>query len=137
MCNEVSDDFKGFLRSLGWPVELASHAGFKGPLLEDLCPSAPYYSDFENEVVFVVPYLFRGDKADSPTDAMFPRLAAVTDPFVQIVWLEDLNDLATFPVKSFPEEVIFLFVHPFPLSPGLYFVKVSVHDEQLKDLVAS
>ncbi|KAI8996097.1 hypothetical protein BC832DRAFT_567895 [Gaertneriomyces semiglobifer] len=55
----VSQDFVEFLHSLGWPVALETHPGFKGNLESTNCETAPYYADRYTEVIFHSPYLLK------------------------------------------------------------------------------
>lgn len=53
----VSADFVAFLGALGWPVDLATHPGFCGPLPRDAGLVAPYFADMNREVIFASPAL--------------------------------------------------------------------------------
>ena len=57
----VSKEFEQFLWTLGWPVDVPTHSGYKGNLSSDNCSSAPYFANMNMEIIFRVPYLFKKD----------------------------------------------------------------------------
>ncbi|KAL2914620.1 hypothetical protein HK105_205758 [Polyrhizophydium stewartii] len=65
--DSVDGCFEEFLWSLGWPVDIKTHAGFKGNLTPNICETAPYYANGILEVVFHCPYLLRVSTSASAT----------------------------------------------------------------------
>ncbi|EGF76898.1 hypothetical protein BATDEDRAFT_92176 [Batrachochytrium dendrobatidis JAM81] len=57
--DHLPESFDEFLWSLGWPVDIKSHTGFKGNLTANICETAPYYANGNVEAVFHCPYLVR------------------------------------------------------------------------------
>ncbi|RKO93932.1 hypothetical protein BDK51DRAFT_11033, partial [Blyttiomyces helicus] len=55
----ISSDFDEFVYCLGWPVDLRTHAGYKGNLTAVTCATAPYYANRNVEVIFHSPYLYQ------------------------------------------------------------------------------
>ena len=84
----VTQDFLDFTYSLGWPVDLKTHAGFKGGLSHSICPTAPYYSDLFTEVIFYVPCLLK---------AQFPFVHPLRH---QMQSLTDIQEFFTPPSSS-------------------------------------
>ncbi|KAI8817858.1 uncharacterized protein EV422DRAFT_570333 [Fimicolochytrium jonesii] len=58
----VSNDFDEFMHCLGWPVDLATHVGFKGALSSSIADTAPYFASKHVEMVFHCPYYIRRAK---------------------------------------------------------------------------
>ncbi|KAJ3171866.1 Ral GTPase-activating protein subunit alpha-1 [Irineochytrium annulatum] len=213
----ISQDFDQFLTTLGWPVNIATHEGFRGSLTNSICETAPYYASTTIEVIFHSPYhihlpsdgilpssdsrniaylskrrmtgagissfvmgstnfadseplhensattqtstannssnhlaapLVRSDhditSSAGANSASEPSVASSTAPqnvtarslftwltsedLISIVWVEDISKLRHL-IKRIsallvPSVVIFLIVHPFPLTPGLYRVRI-------------
>ncbi|KAH6594850.1 hypothetical protein BASA50_006324 [Batrachochytrium salamandrivorans] len=55
----INDSFGEFLWSLGWPIDIKLHTGFKGSLTPNICDTAPYYANGNLEAIFHCPYLYR------------------------------------------------------------------------------
>ncbi|KAJ3311609.1 hypothetical protein HDV04_003873 [Boothiomyces sp. JEL0838] len=55
----ISKEYETFLWSLGSPIHLNSHLGYKGNLDAGVCPVAPYFSNINMQVIFNAPYLFK------------------------------------------------------------------------------
>lgn len=147
--DRVSEDFMAFVRSLGWPVNLASHSGWSGGLNESLCRSFPYFASSAFELIFYVPALLNlaglveekaahSDANDKPimSEQMGIALPAYTtalyrmlgNNFVTVLWIEDLQDLLTLPGKFQSTSLIYICVHPLtdPASAGLYRIRILV-----------
>lgn len=54
-----TSEYEQFIWTLGWPIALETHAGFKGNLNMSFCDVAPYYADLYSEVIFHAPILFK------------------------------------------------------------------------------
>jgi hypothetical protein len=55
----VSHDFSHFIKTISWPVKLATHKGYRGNLTTGICDTAPYFASQNIEIVFHVPYFMR------------------------------------------------------------------------------
>ncbi|KAI9093828.1 hypothetical protein DFS34DRAFT_665968 [Phlyctochytrium arcticum] len=55
----VSRDFDEFMHCIGWPIDVASHNGFRGNLDPSFCDTAPYYASRHLEAIFHSPYYIR------------------------------------------------------------------------------
>ena len=134
----VSDEFEHFAESLGWPVDLSKHTGFRGKLTPDICEKSPYYADENFEVMFHVPYFIRRPHEDSVSSAaMIKRVRQVTESDkVCIVWIESMRDLVTMPRKIGGNASVIIFVHPLEQTPGLYLIRIGKHSSR-KSIAAS
>ncbi|KAJ3271069.1 hypothetical protein HDV01_007082 [Terramyces sp. JEL0728] len=59
--DSISKEYEKFLWSLGSPIHLHSHLGYRGNLDSNICPVAPYFSNINMQVIFNAPYLFKKD----------------------------------------------------------------------------
>ncbi|RKP02919.1 hypothetical protein CXG81DRAFT_17444 [Caulochytrium protostelioides] len=79
----VSEDFARFVRGLGWPIDVATHRGFKGTLDPDECRTGIYYASRTSEMLFYTPMLLQPDRekdADPPAAAAAtPRMSVSTE----------------------------------------------------------
>ena len=78
--------FFAFVRSLGWPIKVAKHAGFLGGLDRkgSTGESAVYYADHAAELVYHVAPLMPSDGA-----ANLHKKRLVSKDYVLVVWSED------------------------------------------------
>lgn len=60
---EVSSDFESLLWTLGWPIDLASHRGFKGAYSSRDLPVTPYFANLSIEIIFFSPCLLQKGKS--------------------------------------------------------------------------
>lgn len=73
----ISSDFFQFLHTLGWPVNLFSHPGFKGDLNSSCCATTPYYSDLLHEIIFRCPCLM-GELSEADKASLKPTVRAAS-----------------------------------------------------------
>jgi hypothetical protein len=66
-----SAEFEQFLWSLGWPVNVESHTGYKGRLTSSISEIAPYFADLYCEVIYHVPIHFRPETQNLRHSPMF------------------------------------------------------------------
>ncbi|CAG8459818.1 2057_t:CDS:10 [Ambispora leptoticha] len=120
----ISEDFEKFLNSLGWPVDLETHPGFKGNLTPSLCKTAPYFADRTVELIFNVPYLIQRPTSNTTdlTTSIFKRVSA--DDYVSIVWIEDIRGIYSISQKIKKSGLVYIFVHPLQNATGLYWIRI-------------
>ncbi|CAG8500511.1 8579_t:CDS:10 [Ambispora gerdemannii] len=120
----ISEDFEKFLNSLGWPVDLETHPGFKGKLTPSLCKTAPYFADRTIELIFNVPYLIQRPTSNTTdlTTSIFKRVSA--DDYVSIVWIEDICGIYSISQKIKKSGLVYIFVHPLQNATGLYWIRI-------------
>jgi hypothetical protein len=116
----VDQHFTDFLYTLGWPVRLDGHRGFKGSLTAALCPCAPYYADQGKQVIFHVPYLTKG--SPSRTVEQFKEISQ--HDRVAVVWMEDTQHMAQIQHTLGGQVLVCLVVQPLPSAPGLYVIRL-------------
>ncbi|RIA84468.1 hypothetical protein C1645_832213 [Glomus cerebriforme] len=122
----ISEDFEKFLNSLGWPVSINTHSGFKAKLSPVFCKTAPYFADRTVEVIFNVPYLIHAPSLDSPIESLSSIIKNITvDDLVCIAWIEDIASMHNIPQKIGQSIFIYIFVHPLQ-STGLYWIKIVI-----------
>ena len=69
-----SEDFDGFVRALGWMVNIETHLGYSGKLQAPLGGTQyPYIGRFGREVVFHVATLLSNHVASGARDVCFNR----------------------------------------------------------------
>ncbi|CAG8856618.1 38798_t:CDS:2, partial [Gigaspora margarita] len=96
----ISEDFERFLNSLGWPVSLDAHSGYKAKLNSSICEVAPYFADRSVEVIFNVPYLIKTPNTDSSSNSLLDFFKNIfVDDLVCIVWIEDVLSMHSAPSK--------------------------------------
>ncbi|CAG8567296.1 5681_t:CDS:10 [Gigaspora rosea] len=121
----ISEDFERFLNSLGWPVSLDTHSGYKAKLDSSICKVAPYFADRSVEVIFNVPYLIKTLNTDSSSNSLsnfFKNIFA--DDLVCIVWIEDVLLMHSAPSKIGQHAFVYIFVHPLQNATGLYWIRI-------------
>ena len=62
--DNASKEFEGFLWTLGWPIDVQTHSGYKGNLGEG-CITAPYFANMNIELIFKAPHLYRDQMSTS------------------------------------------------------------------------
>ncbi|KAI9207404.1 uncharacterized protein BJ171DRAFT_494756 [Polychytrium aggregatum] len=70
----ISTDFKQFMSSLAWPVDLETHPGYKGRLSKTYCSTAPYWANRNWEIIFNCPYYIH----DTSVGVETPNIAIPT-----------------------------------------------------------
>lgn len=60
--DSTSKSFDAFVWSLGWPIEMAKHLGFKGSIHEIDYEVAPYFANIAMEMIFKCPQLKRKEQ---------------------------------------------------------------------------
>ncbi|KAJ3032061.1 hypothetical protein HK097_005380, partial [Rhizophlyctis rosea] len=80
--DSISFDFHQFVHTLGWPVNISTHPGYKGNLTPTLCDTAPYYGSRSTEVIFHVPYYIRFGNIDTGGDGMSDDEMRIMSPTV-------------------------------------------------------
>ncbi|KAJ3043427.1 Ral GTPase-activating protein subunit alpha-1 [Rhizophlyctis rosea] len=161
----ISYDFHQFVHTLGWPVNIAAHAGFKGYLNPSLCETAPYYGSRSTEVIFHVPYYIKFTDIKTPEAPAEEELKLPTSPtathptstipplppdlaflqqlmqedIVYIVWVEDRDRYLSLPWKlSRTSAQLLIVVQPMPTTPALYWVKMlSMSNSNAEDHLVS
>ncbi|CAG8677236.1 20125_t:CDS:10 [Dentiscutata erythropus] len=121
----ISEDFERFLNSLGWPVSLDTHSGYKAKLDSSICKVAPYFADRSVEVIFNVPYLIKTPSTDSSSNSLsnfFKNIFA--DDLVCIVWIDDVLSMHSAPSKIGQPAFVYIFVHPLQNATGLYWIRI-------------
>lgn len=58
--DHLNADFEAFIWSIGFPVHLEQHLGYKANLNSSVCDAAPYFSDLSTEIIFNVIHLIKG-----------------------------------------------------------------------------
>jgi len=109
-----------FERSIGWLVDLKTHAGFMGGLDRNLTfgKVAPYFATSSYEVVFHAPTLMPTNPAD---DQQIDKKKHVGNDFVHIVWSEHKRDYKPTTITSnFNEAHIVIY----PLPNGLFRIQI-------------
>ncbi|RUS24334.1 hypothetical protein BC938DRAFT_473749 [Jimgerdemannia flammicorona] len=134
----INEDFVAFLHTVGWPVDIATHPGFKGKLDAAICATAPYYADRVHEVIFNVPYTVRSPPPGNSTWATTSMPSRVfrkisSDDHVCVVWIEDLRNYEQLARRIRESAVpsarlmVYLFVNPLKNNAdGLYWIRVLV-----------
>ena len=121
--------FFAFVRSLGWPVKVAKHAGFLGGLDRkgSTGESAVYYADHAAELIYHVAPLMPSDGA-----ANLHKKRLISKDYVLVVWSEDglYDDTA---LES-PHNDLKIVISP--LASGLYNVRV-IRSDRLASATAA
>ncbi|KAF0561745.1 rap/ran GTPase-activating protein [Gigaspora margarita] len=121
----ISEDFERFLNSLGWPVSLDAHSGYKAKLDSSICKVAPYFADRSVEVIFNVPYLIKTPNTDSSSNSLSDFFKNIfVDDLVCIVWIEDVLSMHSAPSKIGQHACVYIFVHPLQNATGLYWIRI-------------
>ncbi|CAG8830306.1 1568_t:CDS:2, partial [Racocetra persica] len=121
----ISEDFERFLNSLGWPVSLETHSGYKAKLDSSICKTTPYFADRSVEVIFNVPYLIQTQNNDLSSDSLSNLLKNIfSDDLVCIVWVDDVLSMHNAPSKIGQSALVYIFVHPLQNATGLYWIRI-------------
>ncbi|CAG8555493.1 1092_t:CDS:10, partial [Cetraspora pellucida] len=121
----ISKDFERFLNSLGWPVSLDTHSGYKAKLDSSICKTAPYFADRSVEVIFNVPYLIKAHNNDLSSDSLSNLFKNIfSDDIVCIVWVDDVLSMQSAPSKIGQSALVYIFVHPLQNATGLYWIRI-------------
>nr|CAG8510797.1 3940_t:CDS:10 [Entrophospora candida] len=121
----ISEDFERFLNSLGWPVLIESHPGYKAKLDPAHCKTAPYFADRCVEVIFSVPYLISLPNSNSSLESLikiFKNIAS--EDLVSIVWLEDITSIHKIPSIIGQSVFVYIFIYPLQNATGLYWIRI-------------
>ncbi|PKY12404.1 hypothetical protein RhiirB3_494759 [Rhizophagus irregularis] len=122
----ISEDFEKFLNSLGWPVSISTHSGFKAKLSSAFCKTTPYFADRTVEVIFNVPYLIHTPLSDSSMESLSSIIKNITvDDLVCIAWIEDIASMSNVPQKIGQTVFVYIFVHPLQ-NTGLYWIRIVI-----------
>ncbi|KAG9297725.1 hypothetical protein G9A89_011240 [Geosiphon pyriformis] len=129
----VNEDFEKFLNSLGWPVAIEAHQGFKGKLTPSVCRTAPYFADRNVELIFNVPYLIQKSPGNSAeiTSPIFRRISA--DDNVCIVWIQEIKGIPTI-LQKIKSAMVYIFVHPLQNATGLYWIRIIILGPQQNNI---
>ncbi|PKC74810.1 hypothetical protein RhiirA1_510253 [Rhizophagus irregularis] len=120
------EDFEKFLNSLGWPVSISTHSGFKAKLSSAFCKTTPYFADRTVEVIFNVPYLIHTPLSDSSMESLSSIIKNITvDDLVCIAWIEDIASMSNVPQKIGQTVFVYIFVHPLQ-NTGLYWIRIVI-----------
>eukprot|EP01118_Nematostelium_gracile_P013339 TRINITY_DN5017_c0_g1_i2.p1 TRINITY_DN5017_c0_g1~~TRINITY_DN5017_c0_g1_i2.p1 ORF type:complete len:704 (+),score=170.77 TRINITY_DN5017_c0_g1_i2:298-2112(+) len=114
-----STDYNSFVNSLGWPVCLRDHIGFKGGVenATHFGEYAPYYANYESEVVFHVTSLMPN------IDGGAHKKRLLKEDKVWIFWVEDLETYESkMTVFKQMETWVHIVIHP--LKSGLFSIRV-------------
>ncbi|KAI8985276.1 hypothetical protein BDB01DRAFT_789543 [Pilobolus umbonatus] len=131
----VSEHFMQFLTSLGWPVYLESHEGFRGKLDKSVCDKAPYYSDRYVEFIVNVPYLLKEPSTDSMewgngNTIMKINQQISSDDHVCVIWIEDIENYKSLAKKIKhvnSKSMVYLFINPLKKSKNsLYWIRIFI-----------
>ncbi|ORY23340.1 hypothetical protein BCR33DRAFT_796550 [Rhizoclosmatium globosum] len=116
----VSSDFHQFLTSIGAPISLDKHVGYKGNLSAAICSNTSYFATRTAETLFNTPYVMKPQAASvDGTDAEKVKslfTSANADNQVLILWIENMIDIHNV-VKRVtsqltPNVVTVIVVHP-------------------------
>ncbi|KAJ6253070.1 hypothetical protein M0813_13567 [Anaeramoeba flamelloides] len=114
---EGSKDFQIFLTELGWVVDLEKHQGFKGALdTETTGQYAPYYSDFNMEIIFYVSTMITFNDNN-----LINKKNLFSKNRVIIVWVDDKRIFDPKLIKS-GKNTIFVIIKPH--YTGLYSIRI-------------
>lgn len=113
-----SPAYEDFLAALGWPVDVQTHAGFKGGLETNLKSGSrmPYYCTSTLEVIFHVATWMPTDH-DDPQQVKKKR--HIGNDEINIVWNDHYR---AFDPNSIPSKVTDVYIIVTPLTNGLFRV---------------
>ncbi|PRP80421.1 rap/ran GTPase-activating protein [Planoprotostelium fungivorum] len=115
-----SEGFRHLVQHLGWLVKLDEHRGFKGNLTKEAGTQAPYYANFDTEVIFGVGMFFQ---ESSPQET---RLSFLRQSKVLITWVEDLEQYRPDPALDASVHILLS-----PLNSKLVFVRIHTEEQNL------
>jgi len=86
-----SDQYKQFVGSMGWNVDLQNHLGFMGGLDKSgsTGAQAPYFADYKTEVMFHVPSMMPNNPKDPQ---QIHKKRHVGNDHVNVIWSEHTRD---------------------------------------------
>ncbi|CAG8471495.1 1327_t:CDS:2 [Acaulospora colombiana] len=123
----ISEDFEKFLNSLGWPVSLDSHPGYKAKLNSSFCKTTSYFADRTVEVIFNIPYVIHLPNPEASSGSLTTLFRDVSaDDLVCIVWIEDILSMHNVPSKVGQSVLVYIFVHPLQNATGLYWIRIII-----------
>ncbi|KAJ6228155.1 rho gtpase-activating protein [Anaeramoeba flamelloides] len=114
--------FEEFINGLGWEVDLKHHLGYVGGLdtyNETDGATAPYYSDYQTEVIFHVITRMPNSK-NNPKQINKKR--HVGNDIVHIVWSE--NDDQDYDPTTITSQFNFAHIVIYPLPNGLFRIQI-------------
>ena len=113
-------DYQEFITTLGWGINLNEHRGYSGADNADSCVIAPYWADFNTEVIFQVTTL-ASNESDSPSNDHKKRMALNSS--VLVIWLEDFSAFQSQQIwKHVRYNIVIIVI--VPLDYGLYNVRI-------------
>jgi hypothetical protein len=116
-----SPAFEQFVSGLGWEVELASHAGFRGGLMpqsQATGETAPYFATSFVEVMFHVSTRMPSNSEES----LLHKTRHIGNDEVHIVWSEHWRDYRT---GILPTEFCDVLIVIYPLRNRLFRIQIS------------
>ena len=132
LSSSLPPDYLRLLSSLGWQVEVDSHAGWDGNV-NSTSSHILYWADDLSELAILVPcqpIIETFPDLSTPTSAK--RLKYMTDQKVLLVWLESPEDRDKFPHKMLitNTESVSLIIYLSVLECGLVKVEVTTGEDQ-------
>ncbi|KAJ3248449.1 hypothetical protein HDU78_000611 [Chytriomyces hyalinus] len=130
----IDNEFFKFLHSIGTPVDLSKHVGYRGNLSSSTCRTTSYFASRNVEMIFNSPYTIRVpesismDEAERLTELKNVYTNSTPDTHVLILWIESLHDLAHL-IKRItstllPSVTAAIVVHPQASASGLYDIRI-------------
>ncbi|KAJ3452350.1 tuberin [Anaeramoeba flamelloides] len=121
-----SASFEEFVTGLGWEVQLKSHLGYRGGLDNytfENGRTAPYYSDFDSEVIFHVSTWMPNSNKD---ENQLHKKKHFSNDFVNIIWCEDSKEYDT---KIIISKNNYVHIIIYPLPNGLFRFQINSKPE--------
>ena len=117
-----SQEYEGFLKEVGWKVDLAKHRGFHGGLSAQFCQSTLYYSSESYELVLHISTLIKASEKEGESGVSLLRKKTLLGRnYVVVVWLEDLRQINITSIKL-SENKVFVIIRPTRF--GIYNIEV-------------
>ncbi|KAM3589848.1 hypothetical protein VKS41_000701 [Umbelopsis sp. WA50703] len=134
----MNEDYLRFLYTLGWPVKLSEHNGYRGKLDPAVCDVIPYFADRMVEVIFHSPYFLHTPNQDDLTWGSISRVNKLhqqitLDDHVCIIWIEDMTNWESLVqrIKGInapnAKSMVYIFINPLPGAvDGLYWIRIMI-----------